>query len=342
MKKFFVIAAAVCLTFTSCGDKNTLPNDTSAIAQYIEQTSETAQAEVTTTSETTVTTVETTTVTTTETTTVTTEEITAAIERSAEKEEPVLTDEAKEVYDILMSDTDIIFADSVDGISLIDLDFDCKPELLVSKYWRDDGMDLYHNNDVDIYGIDVGNGCLNYIDTIYTRKGENVLGLKITDKLEEKWFLMSRKTIGSEECYDSSDYLVTLNGGKLHYEEIFGYRFTGEFKPESDMALIDPYFMDEKIDPENEKWSRWTAHNISRWGLTENMFNQYCSDIDTVYGLCSDWLADGESMEPLKIDADTARIEIAEITANYFSNYSSGSEPIDYDYSLLSWSGLGR
>lgn len=339
MKKVF-IAMAVLLLLCGCENGVEVPAEISETSQSVTTTA--TAAEVTATSETTVKNIETTTVTTTETTAVTTAEITAATEMSAEKEEPILTDEAREVYDILMSDTDIIFADSVDGISLIDLDFDCKPELLVSKYWRDDGMDLYHNNDVDIYGIDVENGCLNYIDTIYTRKGENVLGLKITDKLEEKWFLMSRKTIGSEERYDSSDYLVTLNGGKLHYEEIFGYRFTGAFKPESDMALIDPYFMDEKIDPENGKWSRWTVHNISRWGLTENMFNQYCSDINTVYGLCSNWLADGESMEPLKIDADTARIEIAEMTANYFLNYRLGSEPIDYDYSLLSWSGLGR
>lgn len=50
MKKIFAITAAmaVCLTVTSCGGNNSLPEDTSAIEQYIEQNSETAQAEVTT------------------------------------------------------------------------------------------------------------------------------------------------------------------------------------------------------------------------------------------------------------------------------------------------------
>lgn len=331
MKKIFAVTAAlaVCLSVTSCGGNDSLPENTSAIEQYVSQAAETTA--VTTTAEKVTTTAKVTTVT----TETTIEETTVtATETSAEKEETVLTDEAREVYDILMSNTDIIFADGVDGISLIDLDFDRKPELLVSRYWFDDGIDWYDNDDVDIYEIDLENGCLKYIDTIYTNKRENVLGLKYTDTLEKKWFLMSRNTVGSNEFYDSSDYLINLKDGRLHYEEIFGYRFT-RFKDGSDVPLIDPYFMDEKIDPENEKWSRWTVHNINKWELTKNMFNQYCSDIDTVYGLCSDWLADGEKMEPLKINEDTARIEIAEMTADYFSNYRSGSEPIDYDYSSL-------
>ena len=51
MKKIFALTAAlaVCLTVTSCGDKNSLPEDTSAIEQYIEQASETTQEEATTT-----------------------------------------------------------------------------------------------------------------------------------------------------------------------------------------------------------------------------------------------------------------------------------------------------
>lgn len=322
---------AVLLMLCGCEKGTKTPTEISETSQSV-TTAATAEKVTETTSETTVATAEETAVTTEE-TTVPTE--TTAEERSVD--EAIQYKEAKEVYGVIMSNTDIIFADGVDGINLIDLDFDYKPELLVSKYWRDDGMDLYHNNDVEIYGIDVENGCLNYIDTIYTRKERNVLGLKITDKLEAKWFLMSRKTIGSEEHYSHSDYLIMLNGDKLQYEEIFGYRFTG-FKPESDMALIDPYFMNEKIDPENIKWNRWTVHNISNWGLAGNMFNQYCSDIDAVYGLCSKWLSDGENMEPLKIDAETARKKIAEMTTHYFYKISSepeNYEPIDYDYHLI-------
>lgn len=43
MKKIFAVTAAfaVCLTFTSCGVNNSLPEDTSATEQYIEQASET-------------------------------------------------------------------------------------------------------------------------------------------------------------------------------------------------------------------------------------------------------------------------------------------------------------
>ena len=62
MRKIFALTAAmaVCLTVTSCGGNNSLPEDTSAIEQYIEQAAETAQAEVTTTVTTEETTAETT------------------------------------------------------------------------------------------------------------------------------------------------------------------------------------------------------------------------------------------------------------------------------------------
>lgn len=62
MKKIFAFTAAlaVCLTLTSCGNENSLPEDTSAIEQYIEQASETAQTEETTAETTEVTTAETT------------------------------------------------------------------------------------------------------------------------------------------------------------------------------------------------------------------------------------------------------------------------------------------
>ncbi|MDE6594695.1 MAG: hypothetical protein K2K44_01640, partial [Oscillospiraceae bacterium] len=62
MKKIFALTAAlaVCLTVTSCGGNNSLPEDTSAIEQYIEQAAETAQTEETTSETTEVTTAETT------------------------------------------------------------------------------------------------------------------------------------------------------------------------------------------------------------------------------------------------------------------------------------------
>lgn len=88
MKRIFAVTAAlaVCFTFTSCEDKNPLPEDTSAIEQYMEQASETAQTEVTTTSETAVTTVET--------TIITTEETTSAKPRLPE---PILPPEAVKI-----------------------------------------------------------------------------------------------------------------------------------------------------------------------------------------------------------------------------------------------------
>lgn len=329
MKKF-IMAIAVLLLLSGCGNSTEIPTEITESAQTEETFAETAlKTETEARTETALTT--------------TTASETSAEETAAElpettgieaiEEESILTGETKTVYDILMSNTDIIFADGVDGINLIDLDFDRKPELLVSKYWFDDGMDFYNYDDVNVYGIDLENGCLNYIDTVYTLKSENVLGLKFTDKLEPKWFLMSRKTIGSEERYDHSDYLVTLSGGKLCYEEIFGYRFV-RFKEGSDGAIVDPYFMCERIDPEDaELAGLWcTDKSPNKWDIHENMVIQYCSDINTVYGLCSGWLSDGTN-EPLEIDTDTAPHEIAKMTERFFSDHRSGSEPLDFDYS---------
>lgn len=245
---------------------------------------------------------------------------------------PILPPEAKPIYNILMANTDIIFADSVDGVTLIDLDFDGTPELLVSKYWFDNGIDWYDFDDVDIYAIDLENECLNYIDTIYTNKRENVLGLKYTDTLERKWFLMSRDTVGSKEFYNSSDYLITLKDGKLHYEEIFGYRFT-RFKEGSDVPIIDPYFMGEKIDPSSEKWICFSEKDMDKWDIADGMHKQYCSDINIVYGLCSNWLADEEnSTAPIKIDGVSARSEIEKMTAHYYWEATPNTALIQYEY----------
>lgn len=85
MKKIFAVTAAfaVCLTVTSCGVNNSLPEDTSATEQYIEQASETAQTEVTTT----VTNKETTTVTTEKTTVTPAEETTVTEQKYSAEEE---------------------------------------------------------------------------------------------------------------------------------------------------------------------------------------------------------------------------------------------------------------
>ena len=81
MKKIFALTAAmaVCLTVTSCGGNNSLPEDTSAIEQYIEQAAETTQTEEITTM-----------VTTEETTTVTPADETTVTERKYSAEEEYL------------------------------------------------------------------------------------------------------------------------------------------------------------------------------------------------------------------------------------------------------------
>ncbi|NYB75123.1 hypothetical protein HZF24_13320 [Sedimentibacter hydroxybenzoicus DSM 7310] len=77
--------------------------------------------------------------------------------------------EMAQIYDTLMSNMNIINTDSTLGITLLDLDFDETPELLVTRYSTDVGVNFGNVDnevaDVDIYRIE--DNKLIYIDTLY-------------------------------------------------------------------------------------------------------------------------------------------------------------------------------
>ncbi|MDE7279290.1 MAG: hypothetical protein K2N26_06145, partial [Oscillospiraceae bacterium] len=222
---------------------------------------------------------------------------------------------AAQTYLTLLDNVDMFMGTDIVGVNLIDLDFDGTPELLVSKQViaHTDDVDIEHC-DVDVYVLK--NGKPNYINTLYNAKSNvyyngNVIGLKKTEKLEKKWFCMSRVDLDNPgEFHRESDcnYLFSLENGKLTFTEVFSQRPAGT-DPETGVTDYDYYFYGEKIvptvtlgprlygDDEENAPDDWEYHswngitsNFGMWELYGFIRAEYCSDITQVYDLYSDWL----------------------------------------------------
>ena len=221
---------------------------------------------------------------------------------------------AAQTYLTLIGNVDMFMGEDVVGINLIDLDFDGTPELLVSKQILSENAESTDRGteqcNVEVYSIKDGNPA--YIDTLYNSKANvyyngNVIGLKTTEKLEKKWFCMSRKDLGSGKFSEGSDYnyLFSLKNGKLDYTEVFSERPTVT-DPETGVTDYSYYFYGEEIVPEvtegkdpyegTEDWEyhSWNGINATfgMWELYGFIRAEYCSDIEQVFDLYSDWLYD--------------------------------------------------
>lgn len=279
--------------------------------------------------------------------------------------------EMTEVYNILIDNLDTILTDETYGIELLDMDFDGKPEVLVSKI-SNVPDDAYETEiDVDVYRIT--DGSLKYIDTIYSCYGlperiesSNTLGIKILDDGTQAWFGTSYKNRdgkdnGEYEC----DYLYTLNGDKLEYKEVFCAVVSGKTYREQfdDYELeYDYYFMGEKIVPEvtydydphyepeydypegeepepDWEYLSWNGINATygMWELMGKVRERFCSDIEITYELFSDWLVDEKNYSNISrvpVSKRTASYKLAyEVDSFYLGEYDN--RIYDYYYEFL-------
>ncbi len=248
-------------------------------------------------------------------------------------------DGAAEVYKTLLDNIDIFMAENVVGVNLIDLDFDGMPELLVSKQVLPENAEAgdYGDEqcDVDVYSIKDGEPV--YIDTLYNSKANvyangNVIGLKKTDKLEKKWFYMSRKDLssGNPPKDGDCDYLFSLENGRLNYTEVFSQRSSAAGS-ETEDSSNDYYFFGEKIVPEvtvgegpyegEEDWEYLSWNGIDAtfgmWELYGFIKAEYCSDITPVYDLYSDWLYDAELQSGYNYTSIGKKFNISERSVKY-------------------------
>lgn len=255
---------------------------------------------------------------------------------------------AAQTYLTLLDNADMFMGEDVVGVNLIDLDFDGTPELLVSKQIlsekaaaEDRGTEQCN---VEIYSIKDGKPA--YIDTLYNSKANvyyngNVIGLKKTEKMEKKWFYMSRKDLSSGKFSENSDYnyLFSLKNGKLDYTEVFSERPTVT-DPETGVTDYDYYFYGEKIVPEvtvgegpYESTEDWEYHSwngitatFGMWELYGFIRAEYCSDITQVFDLYSGWLYNTGSYnsigKKLTVGERTMKYKLAYLVdAFYYGEY---------------------
>lgn len=207
---------------------------------------------------------------------------------------------AAETYRILLDNTDIFMSEDAAGIKLIDLDYDGSPEALVSRKIVDEGIDTIYGADVDIYTVKDGKPVL--ADTIHNYSS-NFLSLKITDRLENKWYFESRGIIDNGAFYpdehDKADYLFSFEDGKLAYTEVFRDTVT-KYKDGSDMPIEWKYcFYGEEIVPDvkEENGETWYTCGVSGVAPQKNMRelyyavkNRYRESLREEYSLYSGWL----------------------------------------------------
>ena len=250
-----------------------------------------------------------------------------------------------QVYNTLMSNMDVINTDLTLGIVLLDLDFDRTPEVLVTKYARDVNVTFGNVDnevaDVDIYRIENDN--LLYIDTLYNYNTiiyelGNILGLKTLEDGSKAWFNMSYKNRDTKVTSDT-DYLFTLNGNKLEFQEVFGgdadenYRYFGE-----EMIFEEEAFIDDRDGSENIRYSFGDfASGFGKWEVVGNMKQAYCEDMkESSFNLYSDWLSHTEAYSKsykLPLTDRMLSYNIAYLVDSFFlGSYNANTQYFEYRF----------
>ena len=255
----------------------------------------------------------------------------------------------KEVYDAVMNAKNEIYTNETRGILLLDLDFDVKPEIIVTKSIINDDKNTGRLSS-DIYRVE--NGKLKFIDTLYpilyTGEGNAAyLGLSELKDGTPAWF-MSKQT---EELYDSYDYLYTLDGDTLNEYPLFTAEEAGSDPVilNGEPAPLDYFYMGERIVPEivmkEEPYSEtgelnfetpvWNgvAGYFGMWELFGFARANYCESIKTSYPLLSDWISDlsshtwnGTQSERYEITDREFAHKIAYMVDDFYNGRSNGVE----------------
>lgn len=267
--------------------------------------------------------------------------------------------EMMEVYNAIHKELDTLLTDATYGIELIDMDFDGKPEVLVSKIEEEYRKEIGFGTPVDVDIYRVKNEELKYIDTLYNKSyisdmPANTFGLKEIDG-KKYWFGVSRKNRdGKPTGENETDYLYYLEGDELKYREAFCSVLVGETVNEEGWVEqeFDYYFMGEKIVPEIEydyepydfeqeygkTWPYYSWNGINAtfgmWELAGFIRADFCEDIKEVHSLYSDWLVNntmGYSVERTDISKRTASYKLAyAIDEYYLSEFDEATGDFHY------------
>lgn len=250
------------------------------------------------------------------------------------------------VYRTLLDNKNVYYKDSTNGLLLLDLDFDEKPELLVSDYTdyeytlRDNENMSTHTqaaSDISVYRIE--DGKLKFIDKLYNanyflESTMNSIGLMELEDGRRGWFIPSYKNLSTGEnleSYSCFDYLYRLEGDNLLYDELYS-------RTENEDGSID-YYIDGELVEYTVKKEMMTVYDepgleeVTYWNDRDSIFGIYillsffreerCETMEKQYNLWSDWLSDGY-MKPVKADERDFLFNIAYmVDCFYLGSYNS-------------------
>lgn len=269
---------------------------------------------------------------------------------------------AAETYRALLSIKDKLLGDDIMGVNLIDLDFDGTPEVLVSRGEKiDDTARWKQFSDVDIYCIK--NSGLEYIDTLYNNDSGllsdhgNVIGLKMLENGDKKWYTMSRFNRSDVSNTNPADYLFTLKDGTLEFTELFSSTGSKDtFEGDGDVRYYvngeelqcgvyydyDPYY-----DPNSEEWAGVKPDHpyytygdyiapFGKWEIYGWLRRDYCNDIEQTFLLYSDEFSvkrGWSEYEKLPVTERMVNYKLANLTdAYYFGKYDPTIQNYYYEF----------
>lgn len=262
--------------------------------------------------------------------------------------DPVMT----ETYNAIVNNLESIYKDSTHGITLLDLDFDGTPELLVSDVFERDTDNDWEKLAVNVSIYRIENGGLKYIDTFQNAHTVvydvwNSLGLKILPDGTKAWFSTSP---------DNEDFLYQLKGDQWIATEVFTRKNPREITSENGYTSTeyDYYFLGEKIEPtvihediseENPmsdthlEWNGIFSYWGEMWELIGFIRQDYCSDIKESYSLYSDWLSPYAASDTYEV-LDRYPMTERELSYNiaylvdcfYLGNYNPASRTYSYRF----------
>ena len=282
-----------------------------------------------------------------------TDDIESALNKAIVMNDPGKDPAMTETYNAIVNNLESIYKDSTHGITLLDLDFDRTPELLVSDVFERDTDNDWEKLGVNVSVYRIENGDLKYIDAFPSAHRvvyaiQNSLGLKMLPDGTMGWFSTS---------YNDEDFVYQLKGDQWVATEVLTRKNPREVTDKNGYTSTkyDYYFMGEKIEPtvihedisEAEgpvsdthlEWNGISSYWGEMWELIGFIRQDYCSDIKESYSLYSDWLSPYAASDTYEVLARYPLTE-RELSYNiaylvdcfYLGNYNPASRTYSYRF----------
>ncbi len=254
------------------------------------------------------------------------------------------------IYDIMINNIDSIYGDKVVGISLLDLDFDTKPELLVTRKKElvgDSSLSEYH--DVDIYKFDEDK--LKFIDTLnifsyysINDTASEKLGLKTLDDGTNRWYTISYidKLSG---LIKPVHYLFSLKNDSLQFTEVFRIEVPDKNQENStedintdeeyednnynyyyyrDLINFDVIEEPDKETGENKKYYSWNGFKdeYRKCGVFNQFRYDFCHNMKG-YNMLDNEFFTGNNGDKKLLDRRLLLNKFVTLIDNYYINGSS-------------------